>query len=138
MDSSRGLDRHSLATWAAASEARSAQPVKPLHRRRWQAAVSPPSDEEHVMPSEELVMPSEEDMVQSPCAPRESCARSERCRDIIRARKSITAPRRRRARARPLVVVVVVIIHTREGIIPLLCNAAVEYCVRIIIYVYVG
>lgn len=55
MDSSRGLDRHSLATWAAASEARSAQPIKPL----------------------------EEDMVQSPCAPRETWERCGRRRDNI-------------------------------------------------------
>lgn len=84
-------------------------------------------------------------MVQSPRAPRESWARSERCRDDIRGRRHKNQSLRRggdgggggRVRGLLIVVIVVVIIHTREGIIPLLCNAAVEYCVRII-YVYVG
>lgn len=76
MDSSRGLDRHSLATWAAASEARSAQPIKPLDRRRWPQAAVTSEFGGHVMPSEE-------NMVQSPCAPRETWERCGRCRDNI-------------------------------------------------------
>jgi len=47
MDSSLGLDRHIRATWAAASEARRAHPVRPPpHRRRRSRAPVPSSEED--------------------------------------------------------------------------------------------
>lgn len=50
MDSSRGLDRHIRATWAAASEARRAHPVRPpLHRRRRSLASVPSSEEDIIL-----------------------------------------------------------------------------------------
>jgi len=49
MDSSLGLDRHIRATWAAASEARRAHPVKPPpHRRRRSRASVPSSSSEDI------------------------------------------------------------------------------------------